>query len=225
MFSGGCWKEDTSETQASFQALLCSPHNPKALLDALSYPLRWNSLHSSVFSSQFSGFARPPLSLCSEPGPPAYLSSSHPYSSPLLGPTSPWQTCLVPTAYHQQSPLPPWSKTLLLPAPCLVSQLFSPFYAHCPVSWLTLVVLDPKFPLLAPRFQQLCWISCLSPNCLSLSGHLLASVFQLTFSHLLTPLTGGKGIKSQGAQISSTCKLQGFFFKTEQTLERFSPGW
>lgn len=198
-FSSGCWKKDTSETQVSFQALLCPPHNPKALLDALSYPLRWSSVQSSVCSSQFSGSARPPLSLCSEPGPPACLSSSHSCSSPLLGPASPWQTCLVPTAYHQQSPLPPWSKSLLLPAPCLVSQLFSLFCSHCLVSWLTLVVLDPKSPLLSPCSQQLCWISCFSPNCLSLSGHLLASVFQLTFSHPLTPPTGGRGIKSQGA--------------------------
>lgn len=66
-------------------------------------------------------------------------------------------------------------------------------------------------PTSHPIPQLLCWISCHSPNCLSLSGHLLPSAFQSTFSHLLTLLTGGHGIKSWGAQISSTCKLQDFF--------------
>lgn len=49
-----------------------------------SYPIRQCSAHSSVFSSQFSGPARPHLGLCSEPCSPACLSSIHSLSPSLL---------------------------------------------------------------------------------------------------------------------------------------------
>lgn len=72
-------------------------------------------------------------------------------------------------------------------------------------------------PLSFSLFQFLCWIPWgPSPKCLSLSAHLLPSAFQSTFSRLLTPLTGGRGMP-QGAQISRRCKLQCFF----QTWAKF----
>lgn len=116
-------------------------------------PLRQSSLQSLVFSSEFSGPARPHLGLCSEPCPPACLSSSrsHPPSPPGFQ-SAPDRHVLFPPLSLSDLLSQPDQQTRFSHPPCPVSQLLSPFCTCCPVSWfLNCQSQAPKPPLLPPH--------------------------------------------------------------------------
>lgn len=162
-------------------------------------------LGSAVSTPQFSGPARHHLDLCSEPCPSACLSSSHSLP-PSLPPSSLRSSqFLTDTSCSLCSPLTISFSSLISKSASpihLVNQLLSPFCTHCPISWLTLPVLGPQTPT-APLLDFL----------LSLSGHLLPSAFQSTFSHLLIALAGGQGINALRCPDLQHMQIAGFYSK------------